>query len=100
MDDEDSSIQRGLGQPIQKMNEQAGTWNKVLGTGQEIPKVQKDPYRCIEKKLRNRYHARGSDDQGRSMSVVSAETNALLDTMKLADWTTLYSRTLGLHKCD
>ena len=88
MDDEDSSIQRGLGRPSQKMNKQAGTWNKVLETEQEIPKVQKDPHMCVEKKLRNRYHAResdrGSEDQDTSMSVVSAEINALLDTMKLA----------------
>lgn len=73
MDDEDSSIKRGLGQPRQKMNEQAATWNKVLATGQEIPKVQKDSHRCVEKKLRNRYHARGSDDQDTSMSIISAE---------------------------
>lgn len=45
MDDGDSSIKRGLGQPSQKMNEQAATWNKVLATGQEIPKVQKDAHR-------------------------------------------------------
>lgn len=55
------------------MNEQAATWNKVLATGQEILKVQKDPHRCVEKKLRNRYHARGSDDQDTSMSIISAE---------------------------
>lgn len=85
MNDEDSSIKRGLGQPRQKMNEQATTWNKVLGTGQEIPKVQKDPHRCVEKKLRNRYHARGSDDQDTSVSIISTE--------KTHSWTPCNSHT-------
>jgi hypothetical protein len=80
LDDEDSSNQRELGQPIQKMNEQAGTWNRILGTGRQITKVREDPRRCIENKLRNRnrYHAGGSDDQESSVSI------AFLDTMKLA----------------
>lgn len=51
--------------------QQRGT--KFLQLDKKYPRYKKDPHRCVEKKLRNRYHARGSDDQDTSMSIISAE---------------------------